>query len=832
MSKLLTYNAKRDFELTDEPQASPQADKKAKQKVKPRFVVQRHHASRLHYDFRLEVDGVLKSWAVPKGPSLYPQDKRLAVQVEDHPLSYADFEGTIAKGNYGAGTVTIFDEGYFEFLDGQTEKQFLGDLKKGSLKFRLDGKKLQGEFALVRMKSAEEDKAWLLIKHKDEYAVDAAYDAEDEVAKEAKEEGEEFKKKTVAKRTSAKDKKADKTQSAKAEPIQIPAPMLAKLAEAAPEDEEWLFEQKYDGFRVLAVRESDKVSLYSRNGKILNKLFPSIVKQLRGFRRNLCLDGEVVIEDAQGAPKFQLLASGEPIPASLSLHYYLFDLLRLDGNDLTSYPLSERKELLSLLMKDRKPDLLVLVSSLKGSFERVFKEAQKQSWEGLIAKDPQSSYLAGGRNGSWLKIKFRQSQEAVICGFTKPKGSRKHFGALVLGYYADSQWLYLGNCGTGFTDDILAELYEQLAPLAVSTKPFAADVSIAKEKEVTWVSRQLVCEVYYSEFTADHHLRHPVYKGLRTDKAAKDVEMEKKIKSQLKERTVKLGKHAVKLTNLDKVYWPAAGYTKGDMLDYYEKYGDLLLPYLKDKPLSLHRFPNGITEKGFFQKDMELDQLPKWAKTTKVYAESSNRTIDYLICNNKATLLYVANLGSIEINPWLSTYKKVEKPDFAVLDIDPNGADFKEVVRVAQTAHKLFKQAGVADYIKTSGSTGLHIYLYVKGKYSYEVVRDFIQLIAELLHGQHPDTTSLVRDPKKRKGLIYLDFLQNRRGQTIAAPYSVRPMPGATISIPLFWNEVNDDLSVEQFTLETVPARLDSKSDPWSGIFDMPSDIKQALQYF
>lgn len=814
MNKLKQYHDKRNFENTDEPKGKLTV----KRDKKLRFVVQRHHASRLHYDFRLEVAGVLKSWAVPKGPSLFPQDKRLAVQVEDHPLDYASFEGTIPKGNYGAGTVSIFDDGYYEPLNGSSERAFLNDLQNGSIKFVLYGDKLRGEFALVRIKGDQDGKSWLLIKHKDEYAAADSYDAEDAVEKTIKEEGIKYK---------AHSEKISKATDGSQ--ILEPVPMLAKLANAMPEGNDWVFEKKFDGFRIIAVKKDEHIFLYSRNGKNMNKRFPSIVKELTALKRNVWLDGEVVIEDGTGKSYFQMLATGEPLGSSYQLHYYIFDILNLDENDLSQYPLSERKELLTLFFKGFKGERMEVVAPLKGKPMSIYRQAERKGWEGVIAKDLGSLYHAGKRSNQWLKIKIRQSQEAVICGFTKPQGNRSFFGALVLGCYDNSELTYLGNCGTGFSDELLEIIMDELQGLITSKKPFAEHVTVAKEKEVTWVKPDLVCEVYYSEWTMDHHLRHPVFKGLRTDKKAKEVVMEKVIDEVVKDKIVSINRHQVKLTNLDKIYWPEEGYVKGEMLDYYEQFGDLLLPYLKDKPISLHRFPNGIAASSFFQKDIDIKQVPNWLKTVPVYSESTDKNIDYIICNNKATLLYIANLGSIEINPWLSTYKKVENPDFAVLDLDPNGADFDSVIEIAQTAHRLFQQVGVTDYIKTSGSTGLHIYLYVKQQYTYDVVRDFIQLIGEMIHEEHPDTTSLIRDPKKRKGLIYLDFLQNRRGQTIAAPYSIRPKSGATISTPLHWDEVKKGLDIKQFNLKTLPERLKKIEDPWKTLFAKRSDIKESL---
>ncbi|EFK59869.1 DNA ligase D [Sphingobacterium spiritivorum] len=826
MDKLAQYHKKRNFKETVEPKGSANSEKPEKL----RFVVQRHHASRLHYDFRLEMGGVLKSWAVPKGPSLFPQDKRLAVQVEDHPVDYASFEGEIPKGNYGAGTVSIFDEGYFHPLGDGNEESLLDDVEQGSVKVILHGKILKGEFALVRIKDSD-GKSWLLIKHKDKFAVDRPYNAEDYVSKKIKDQGEQYKKKS-AKTLKEKSKlSASPAKNAEVELLE-PLPMLTRLATDLPDEEGWLYEKKYDGFRIIAVKTAKKVVLYSRNGKQMNKLFPSVVKALSALDRDVWLDGEVVIEDKNGKAQFQLLQSGEPLPPSFVIRYYIFDILSLDENDLSQYPLKERKDLLQLLLKGVKKSVIMPVEALTGTVSKIRKQAEKQGWEGVIAKDTESLYHAGKRSSQWLKVKFRKTQEAVICGYTKPQGSRSFFGALVLGYYEKDHWIYLGNCGTGFTEDILKDIFDILKDTKKTDKPFDAHVVVAKEKEVTWVKPAVVCEVYYSEWTADRHLRHPVFKGLRMDKNVKDVQIERDEQELVKDKVVTVDRHQVKLTNLDKIYWPSDGYTKGQLLTYYEKYGDLALPYLKDKPISMHRFPNGIEEKSFFQKDVDVKQIPGWLRTVPMYSESTDKDIDYLICNNKATLLYIANLGSIEINPWLSTYKKKEYPDFAVLDLDPNGADFEVLIDVARTAHRLFKQAGVTDYIKTSGSTGLHIYLYVNKKYTYDVVRDFIQFIAEMIHEEHPDTTSLIRDPRKRKGLIYLDYLQNRRGQTIAAPYSVRPKESATISTPLHWKEVKGGLDIRQFNITSIADRLEKTEDPWADIFDHPADIKKALEKF
>lgn len=819
MANLEHYQRKRNFTKTSEPAD----DSKKKASKKPRFTVQRHHASRLHYDFRLEIDGVLKSWAVPKGPSLNPKDRRLAVQVEDHPLSYGKFEGEIPKGNYGAGTVAIFDNGTYAYDECKNEKEFLKQWNAGSIKFILHGKILRGGFALVRMKT-EEPNNWLLIKHQDEHAVDKAFDAEKLIAKNIKQEGKAFKEKKTTKN------KTIETQAPESGKNEL-RPMLAKLSSSLPSGTEWMFEQKYDGFRALALIDKKKVKLISRNGKNLNEKFPSIVKDLESQNRDALLDGEIMIEDKQGKSYFQLLQAGEPVAKNRQIHYRIFDILTLDNNDLRSFSLAERKELLKLLVKKAGFQLSSYVDSLTMSADKVLDYATKMGWEGIIAKREDSPYLAGKRSDLWQKIKGRNTQEAIICGFTAPGGSRAHFGAIILAVMEEGTLTYIGNCGTGFSETVIKDLHDKMIPLRRKSKPFSKQVKVAKESHVTWLSPKLICDVYYAEWTSDKHLRHPVFKGLREDKRPEDIRIEVRQigETMEKERKIKYGRKTVSLTNQNKVYWPNEEITKGDMLAYYERTAVHILPYLKDKPISMNRFPNGINGQSFFQKDVEPDQLPSWVKTTQVYSESGDKMIDYILCNDEASLLFIANLGSIEINPWLASYKKPDKPQFAVLDLDPNGADFKEVIAVALSANTILKNANIPAFIKTSGSTGLHIYMNVNQKYDFEIVRDFVELIAEMINQKHPDTTSMIRDPKKRKNLIYLDYLQNKRGQTIVAPYSVRPKPGATVSTPLAWNEVNDQLRIADYDIFTIPERVKNQVDPWKEIWENTVDIKKSL---
>jgi len=814
MAKLSNYNKKRNFNDTGEPKGGAIAKKGTAKKL--RFVVQRHHASRLHYDFRLEFQGVLKSWAVPKGPSMYPKDKRLAMEVEDHPIDYASFEGIIPKGNYGAGVVHIFDSGYYDFLEAKDEGEFLKQWEKGSIKIKLHGHILKGEFALVRMKSDQEN-AWLLIKHQDKYAANTPYDIEQTLPEEVKQAGKDFKKGKLV-----------------VEPSRAPRkPMLAKLVDKLPSGSEWLYEKKYDGFRIIALVDQEKTTLYSRNGKKLNDLFPSLVQELTQIDKQVCLDGELVIENQKGQSQFQLIAAGEPIPSSYTLIYYIFDMLALDRQDLSTYALVDRKELLALLFKRlNKPHFIALVEELHMTAMLAQQKATEKNWEGIIAKDKQSPYREGKRSEAWVKFKLKQSQEAIICGYTKPQGSRSSFGALVLGVREGDELIYIGNCGTGFDTKKLQEIHKLLQELKTQKKPFTTQDKVAKEKEVTWVKPLLVCEVYFSEWTTDRHLRHPVFKSLRQDKDPQEIEPEDMQAVLALDTSVKIGSHLVKLTNLDKVYWPKENYLKGQMVAYYEEMADHILPFLKNKPISLNRFPNGIQKDSFFQKDVDPEKIPAWIKTVPVHAESTNQTIDYIVCNNKATLLYIANLGSIEINPWLSSYQKPDYPEFGVLDLDPNGADFQQVIVVAKCAKEKLDKMEVPAFLKTSGSTGLHIYVPVNKQYTFVQVRDFFQLLAQWVHEQLPETTSVVRDPKKRKGLIYLDFLQNRRAQTVVAPYSLRPKPGATASAPLAWSELKPGLSIADFTIKTLLKRVKTGIDPWADIWDKKANLKKAITKF
>ncbi|WP_343534370.1 DNA ligase D [Pedobacter sp.] len=810
---LTKYSQKRDFKQTAEPTGGKSTGKKLS------FVVQRHHASHLHYDFRLELNGVLKSWAVPKGPSLNPNDKRLAMMVEDHPYDYKSFEGTIPKGNYGAGVVNIFDEGTYEPIDDKTSLN--KGLHSGNLKFVLHGKKLKGEFALVRMKDSEHN-AWLLIKHKDKYAVSKKYNAEDEIPEKVKKMGKDFKNE-VPEIPKAKPKLKKEDHQ----------PMLAKLVKYVTQEEDWIFEEKLDGYRGIAKVKKGKVSLISRSGKNLGDNYPTLVKALENLNIDAVLDGEIVVRE-KDRTSFQALQNYEPSQKKINLHYAVFDVLEINGSDVRSMPLHQRKKLLGMLLDNNNQKDIEIVKATQTRGNEFLEEARKRGWEGIMAKNAESSYLSGTRSSHWQKIKIQQSQEAIIAGYTKPTGSRNYFGALVLSIKNHHNKLsYIGNCGTGFTEQSLKEIFQLLEPLKAEEKPFPDQVPLPRN--ITWVRPEVVCEVVFSEWTDNHHLRHPVFKGIREDKKPDEIEQEIAIVNQTNnvmqedEITLKFGRKTVKLTNQHKIYWPSEKITKGQMLSYYQKMAPYILPHLKDRPLSLNRHPNGISKAGFFQKDLNTDQIPHWIKYASLKSEHLHKEIDYLVCNDEASLLWMANLGCIEINPWMSTYRKPDVPLFAVLDLDPHGINFKQTVKVALTAKEILDEMEVISFVKTSGSKGIHIVIPLAA-YDYEVSKNFIHYLAGLIYEQHPDITSLERSPSKRKNKIYLDYLQNRKGQTIVAPYSLRPKPGATVSTPLHWDEVNEHLKISDFSIFNIPDRIKDVGDLWADIYQVRNKIKKLLK--
>lgn len=806
------YNQKRDFSQTPEPEGSYHKNRGAL-----RFVLQRHQARRLHYDLRLEMEGVLKSWAVPKGPSMNPADKRLAIQTEDHPIKYLNFEGTIPKGNYGAGEMRIWDQGTYESAQGGGEKELLQQHVQGNLKLHFKGTKIQGVFALVRTGRGDGNQ-WLLIKKEDDYSTDMAYDAEDLVDTDEPPD-------SVSQKGSApvvRELKLD----------QLVKPMLATKASEVFEKSGWIYELKWDGYRALANINNGKVDLYSRNGISFNQKFEPLFQHLKQIPHDVILDGEIVSLDAQGRPVFQNLQNYQRDGRG-ELRYYVFDILFLNGHNIMHLPLLERKTLIPSVVEDI-PQVLYCdhVESMATAF---YEQAVAAGMEGIIAKKADSEYVPGFRTANWLKIKAYESQEALICGYTESGDAGRPFGSLVLGMLREGVLEYIGNCGTGFDQSTREDLYRRFQALKSEESPFKERINL-KGREVTWLTPELICEVRFTEWTQSQTLRHPSFKGLRFDKPPTAIEKEEvtEVAPQPSSRKdgqyLELDGNQVPITNLEKVYWPEESYTKYDLIDYYLQVSQYILPYLKDRPQNLHRHPNGITGESFYQKDT-AGIFPHWLETVKIYSSSSQKEIEYVMCQNEASLLYMANLGCIEINPWNSRVEQIEAPDFTVIDIDPSSKNtFDQVIEVALAAKEVLDVAGIKGYPKTSGSSGIHIYLPLGAAYSYEEARDFTKVICYLIHEKLPQLTSMERNTKKRQDKIYLDFLQNRRGQTLAAPYCARPKPGATVSTPLSWEEVKPGLDMREYTIKTLPARLEVQPDFFQGVLGEAIDLSEALQ--
>lgn len=799
------YIKKRTFNDTPEPKG--ELDKKDAR----RFVIQRHQASRLHYDLRLEIDGVLKSWAVPKGPSMNPSDKRLAIMTEDHPVKYLKFHGIIPKGNYGAGVMDIWDEGTFEVLKSDIGNDPLKQLEKGDLKIEFFGKKIKGTFVLVHTSRGEKQNQWLLIKKKDKYATDLDYDAE-------------------VFSSSIKQTKQGKVKSLN--PSEFIKPMLASPAKKIFKDPDWVFELKWDGYRVMANINDGDVEIYSRNGISYNSKFASIRKELETIPHDCILDGEVVIIDENGTSDFQKLQKYDPEKTRGQLRYYVFDLLHLNGIDTISLPLLERKSLLPEILEGL--GNVLYCDHIKAMGPTLYKRAVDAGMEGVIAKKADSVYDPGYRSENWLKIKNSSTEETIICGYTDSVGGGAIFGSLILGMYQEEKLTYVGNCGTGFSASEQKELLQRLKTLETETNPFGKKISL-KGRTPHWVDPKLICEVKFAEWTKSGLMRHPSYKGLRSDKDLEEViPQAKKMGSSKKKKKKKTSSNlevngiSVPLSNLEKVYWPDSGYTKYDLIDYYLNISDVILPYLIDRPQNLNRHPNGIDKPSFYQKDNE--SLPDWVETVKIYSESSKKQIDYLLCQNEATLLYMANLGCIEINPWNSTVNDLENPTYTVIDIDPSDKNtFEEVIEVALVAKEILDLAKIKGFVKTSGSSGIHIYIPLNGKYAYDEARDFTKLLCYYIREKLPKLTSMERAVKNRKGKIYLDYLQNRRGQTLAAPYCVRPKHGATVSAPLSWKEVKPGLQLLDFTIKTMPTRIAQMGDWFKPVLGKGIDMASAI---
>jgi len=862
------YARKRRFANTPEPPAGPQA---ATPGAAPRFYVQRHDATRLHYDFRLEVGGVLVSWAVPKGPSLEPLSKHLAAKVEDHPLEYGDFEGVIPADNYGAGSVMLWDRGTWELLGAAPAEEQLG---RGDLKFRLHGEKLRGEFAIVRMKNRGKGNEWLLIKKRD---ADAApgWDIEQHAwsvlsgrtqeeiaqglpARQAKQEtaGDPRRewKSRPARRGVSRGAKADPPpRTAPRAPVSglpgavnspMPAaitPMKAILAETPPHGDDWLIEVKWDGVRAICFIDRESIRLVSRTGHRCDSQYPelSVIPHYVAAEQAI-LDGEIAVLDEKGVARFELIqpriAQSDAnavahLARSRPVVYFVFDLLYLDGFDLRQVPLVERKRLLESILT---PAAVLRYSEhFPGAGAAMLEAARETGIEGLMAKRAGSPYEAR-RSSDWVKVKIVARQEFVICGFTA--GERDHFGALVLGVYDGGKLTWAGNVGTGFDQKTLAFMRRKLDPLITPRSPFPDAPKVGKD--VTWVKPELVAEVKFLNWTGEGRLRAPVYLGLRPDVNPRDSVREGAVDPPAApllspgkdEVTVAIGNQHLKFTNLGKVFYPADGIVKRDLLNYYDAVADLILPHLKDRPLSLKRYPNGIEQQYFFQKDAPLTFAP-WLRTEEIYSDHNEGPIRYVFAQDRASLLYLVNLGCIDHNPWMSRSPTLDNPDFILIDLDPQDCPFDMIVEAALLVRDKLEAIGLQGYPKTTGGDGMHVYIPIEPIYSYDESRTFAEILAHLVEHARPALFTTPRAVSKRqKGRVYFDWVQNGKSKTIAAPYVLRAYPGAPAATPLAWDEVKPGLTPGQFNIHNAVERFGRVGDLFAGVLADRQRLEGPLQ--
>ena len=759
------YRSKRRPGKTPEPfgQGAASGDR-------PRFVVQRHDARRLHYDFRLERDGALASWAVPKGIPLRRGERHLAVHVEDHPLEYGDFEGTIPAGQYGAGTVEIWDRGTYELLE---------EKRNGGLTVRLHGERLDGTWTLVPARLDGDEKNWLLLRKDGAEAGASRY-----------------------------------------------APMLSTSTDALPRGDDWVYEPKWDGFRAIVTVSGGDVTLTSRNGNDLTRRFPEAARAVeRGLRSSdAVLDGEICALDEQGRSRFSLLQDG-----SGTLVLVLFDVLELDSERLVDLPLEQRRSRLEQVVEPGAG--AVLVSPRFEDGDALLQAAREQGLEGVVAKHLGSSYQPGRRSADWRKVKVRQGQEVVIAGYTKGQGRRSgSFGALVVGVREAGGLRWAGNVGTGFNEPEIERLLGLLEPLRRETSPFdeVPKMPRVRRGDVVWVEPQLVAQVEFVEWTREGRLRAPVYMGLRDDKSASEVRKERSALPTV----LRKGRRELRLSNLDKPFWPDEGITKGDLVAYYRDVAEVLVPHLKGRPFTMKRYPDGWQGKHFFQKQAP-SHMPAWIKRASLPAstrEGETKVIDYALVDDELALLWMANMGCIDMHVWSSRVDRPERPDWVMFDLDPSeDAGFGDVVTVARLVRDTLELLELEGFAKTSGSRGIHVLVPIARRHTFGEAREFASIVAGALARAHPGLVTTEWARAKRRGVL-VDANQNRAGATNASVYSVRPREGAHVSTPLRWEEVDERLDPAAFTMDAVLDRVARDGDLFAGALGGKQSLAQALK--
>jgi bifunctional non-homologous end joining protein LigD len=932
---LSKYRSMRDFEKTSEPSGAEGTPEHGGRLL---WIIQKHDATRLHYDFRLEVDGVLKSWPIPKGPSFDPKEKRLAVMTEDHPMSYASFEGVIPKGEYGGGPVIVWDAGtYSPDEDGifnwddreEAERRMREGIKKGKISVFLHGQKLHGSFTLVKLARSEKGNDWLFIKHKDRWA-DPEYDVLQED-------------RSVISGLSIADLKAgrlpdpsqahfivhpqDAEGAVRAKMPKSVDAMLATLTDESFDNADWFFEPKMDGVRALIYIDGDNVRIESRRGLDATRQYPTICAEMAAqTERQMILDGEIVALDERGVPSFQTIQQRlnlsrdsdiRKMDEQIPVYFYAFDLLYAGGYDLRNAQLRDRKLLLKQLLLSN--DHIFLLDHFEEDGIAAFKGAVSAGFEGVMAKKKDSVYESGRRSRCWLKVKGTQEDEFVVGGYTGGTGGRAHtFGSLLVGQYEDGKLVYNGNVGTGFNEKTLAKLLDRLEKLEIDKSPFdvmtPGNSRFGRPRDVPiyWVKPELVARVRYAERTNDNHLRAPSFLGLREDKAAKDVHREivvpapdeddhppatkskaktgrsrksapkpadddpivgdvlEQLQQQKDELKLRVGEHNVPVTNLDKPLWPAYNdvrpLTKRDFLVYLAKVSPYLLPHMHGRPITLTRYPNGINAKHFYQKHWETGPLPRFVDPVIVWSEQFQLDQEYLLCNNLPTLLWLGQLADIELHTWysrvdpepdafdLAQYSKggeevfdesiLNHPDFIVFDLDPyiyaghekkgdepelNRKAFLKTCDVAFWLKDLLDSLSLSSFVKTTGKTGLHIYVPIIRHFSYDEVRSAAETIGRFLMQAHPKDITMEWHTEKRAGKIFFDHGQNTKGKTLASLYSARPVPWAGVSMPVRWDELRD-IYPTHFTILNACDRLAETGDLWKNVLQEKHDLAAMLK--
>ncbi|HEX2306121.1 MAG TPA: DNA ligase D [Nitrososphaeraceae archaeon] len=863
---LANYKKKRDFAKTQEPKGK--LNRSSKQKKLKSFVVQKHDATRLHYDFRIESEsGVLISWAVPKGPSMDPSNKRLAILVEDHPLDYLNFEGVIPRGNYGAGTVIVWDIGTYKTKDTISKQ-----LENGKISLELEGKKLRGGFTLIRTKNKNQ---WLLIKVDDGFAL--------------KEDFTITHPGSVLRESISSIKKSRSNPSITGSHIYTNkredffsrvVPMLASPVDKAFNNKQWVFEIKWDGVRAILFKENDKIKLQSRSGNDITRKYPEIVTSARECLKeckSTIIDGEIVVLDEKGIPSFQAhqrrmnvesLKDIRMLSAEVPCTFYAFDVLYYEYKDLKKLSYLDRRSILSQIVGPN--DRIKISDYIEEKGIDILKHSKELGLEGIMAKHTSSVYREGVRSRDWLKIKNIKTQDCVVIGYTKGIGNRINlFGSLLLAVYCtkEKKFRFVGHTGSGFDYELLDKVYSKLQEIRIDSMPI--DHLPYMNRETMWVKLLLVAEVKFNEWTKDGIMRAPIFLRFREDKKPIECTIEadnpKNGNSnnsgyEIKKQSQNIMK--AKISNPNKIYWPKTrDYTefmKKDLINYYELVSPLILTHLKDRPLSLSRYPDGIYGKSFFHKNWNQSK-PDFVKTAQIHSEQRNDNINYLVCNNRESLLWIANLGCIEMHPWYSRINDLDScnsssllyeekcglnfPDFIVFDLDPyiysgkekkgqepeyNKQGFRAAVELALDLYDFLRELKISSYVKTSGKSGLHVYVPIINSYPYEQTRNFSELIAKIMISKYPKKVTTEWNTSKRKGKVFFDYNQNSRGKTLASVYSLRPTAAATVSMPLRWKKLDSILPTD-FTISSVPQLVSKDNDIWAGVLTEKQNIGEII---